>query len=83
MEVVKLKTQRLQTIEVAWEVLPVEWTGVPLYEVTYDDWSKEESTKRNFEALVEYWEEKKMDFIKQCDEEVLKNKEILAKIEVL
>lgn len=80
MEVIKKDALPPETITVAWEVVPVEWTGVTLYEITHDDWTKEVSTKRNFEALILYREEKKKELSDKCDAEILKNKTILVKI---
>lgn len=77
----KLKDENpLQTLEVAWEVLPISGTGAPLYEIQRPDWTIEKSTKGNFEGLLAYWEERKQIVIAEIDEKIAEQKAILAKI---
>lgn len=80
MEVTKVKTRPLETIMVAGEEVPVEWTGVETYKVVID--GKEEiSTLWHFERCVEYWEKQKVDYVAKCDAEIAKYTSILWEIE--
>lgn len=77
----KLKDENpLQTLEVAWEVLPISGTWAPLYEIQRPDGQIEKSTKGNFEGLLAYWEERKQIVMAEIDEKIAEQKAILAKI---
>lgn len=83
MEVKTRNALPLQKIMVAGEEVPVEWTGVKLYDVTYDDWHQETYTLSQCQELVKYWTTKKEEFVAKCDAEIAKINSVLQTIVVI